>query len=75
MKLSLLLISLIKAESFGTVKSKSATVETKNGEPSRKLAPESDQIKMLKARADQGCPHAKKQLEEIQAKGYQGYIF
>ena len=71
MKLSLLLIGLLKAESFGTVKSKSATVETKNnGEPSRKLAPESDQIKMLKARADQGCPHAKKQLEEIEAKGY-----
>ena len=68
MKLSLLMIGLIRAESFGTVKSGTAEVKVKSGgntEPSRA---DSDQIKMLKARADQGCPHARKQLDEMDKK-------
>jgi len=68
MKLSFILLGLTHAESFGTVKSNSAEVKVKssNVEPNR--ADQSDQVKMLEARAEQGCPHARKQLDEMAAK-------
>ena len=68
MKLSFILLGLTHAESFGTVKSNSAEVKVKssNVEPNR--ADQSDQVKMLEARAEQGCPHARKQLDDMAAK-------
>merc|ERR1712141_47350 len=53
------------AQSFGAVKSKSKTVTVDSStNPSRK-APNA-KMEELKARAAQGCPHARKQLEEIE---------
>ena len=68
MKLSLLVLGLIKAESFGTVKSGTAEVKVNSGANTEPSRADSDQIKMLKARADQGCPHARKQLDEMDKK-------
>merc|ERR1711990_1217100 len=66
MKLSLVILtSIASAQSFGAVKSKSKTVTVDTStNPSRK-APNA-KMEELKSRAAQGCPHARKQLEEIE---------